>query len=106
MNSDTLPNNQHYNFTLGGDVSGLSKCRYGTTSLKLTSFFGYCYFCDYARHSQNYCPLRKCSICSQYGHSCKVCPTNKMLRENWRIHADFPRERSFKTWKCKNSQRR
>ena len=37
------------------------------------NFFGYCYQCDYAKHSQNYCPLRLCYRCGHYGHSGKVC---------------------------------
>lgn len=40
------------------------------------SFYGYCYFCDYALHSQNYCPLKLCEQCDTYGHSYKVCPKN------------------------------
>lgn len=37
------------------------------------SFYGYCYYCDYARHSQNYCPLKLCYRCGEYGHTYKVC---------------------------------
>ena len=40
------------------------------------SFYGYCYYCDYSRHSQNYCPLRYCQFCKSYGHSSKVCINN------------------------------
>ena len=36
-------------------------------------FYGYCYFCDYEKHSQNYCPLRYCEKCGKYGHSSKIC---------------------------------
>lgn len=44
-----------------------------TDDTTVTKFYGYCYYCDYARHSQNYCPLKQCTRCFQYGHSAKVC---------------------------------
>ena len=48
-------------------------------------FNGYCYYCDYARHSQNYCPLKLCYKCGEYGHSIKVCKKNRMkYLQNWR----------------------
>jgi hypothetical protein len=48
-------------------------------------FFGYCYYCDCAKHSQNYCPLRYCQFCASYGHSAKVCPKNSAQgNNNWR----------------------
>ena len=36
-------------------------------------FFGHCYHCGCHRHSQNYCPLKLCNICSKYGHDQRVC---------------------------------
>jgi hypothetical protein len=48
-------------------------------------FYGYCYNCDYARHSQNFCPLKRCSLCHHYGHSSKVCPDNNpWSNSDWR----------------------
>lgn len=40
-------------------------------------FLGYCYSCGCPLHSQNYCPIRMCRYCFQYGHSTKVCPLRK-----------------------------
>ena len=37
------------------------------------SFYGSCYHCSCADHSQNFCPLRYCRRCYRYGHSDKVC---------------------------------
>jgi hypothetical protein len=49
------------------------------------TFYGYCYFCDCPKHSQNYCPLKYCHFCESYGHSTRVCP-KKSARYNsdWR----------------------
>ena len=41
--------------------------------LQHVSFFGKCYQCKYAAHSQKYCPLRYCKLCKSYGHSEMVC---------------------------------
>ena len=45
--------------------------------LQHVSFFGKCYQCKYAAHSQKYCPLRYCKLCKSYGHSEMVCWKNK-----------------------------
>jgi hypothetical protein len=83
--------------SFGGELTGLSRCRYGTTSTSISSFFGYCYFCDYSRHSQNHCPLRKCRECRNYGHSEKVCPELKKKLYSWRN----PQNISTQTWRYK-----
>ena len=36
-------------------------------------FEGACFICHAARHSQNYCWLRRCSYCNVWGHSESVC---------------------------------
>jgi hypothetical protein len=41
-------------------------------------FYGYCYSCGCPMHSQNYCPIRRCKQCLQFGHSSKVCPLRRM----------------------------
>ena len=49
------------------------------------TFYGYCYYCDYSKHSQNYCPLRFCFLCKTYGHSVKVCIKNSAHKSvDWR----------------------
>ncbi len=42
----------------------------------LPAYPGMCYTCGCPNHSQNYCPLRRCKQCLQYGHSTKVCLLN------------------------------
>lgn len=37
------------------------------------NFTGCCYYCSQPCHSQNFCPIRQCNICLEYGHSSKVC---------------------------------
>ena len=66
---------------------GKDSIKMNTTTIKQNPpyFNGYCYYCDCPKHSQNYCPLRQCSICNTYGHSVKVCPKNTASgSENWR----------------------
>ena len=41
-------------------------------------FYGYCYSCGCPMHSQNYCPIRRCKQCLQFGHSSKVCPLRRL----------------------------
>ena len=36
-------------------------------------FTGECFLCGINGHSQNYCPLKKCESCGEFGHSDKVC---------------------------------
>jgi len=50
----------------------------------LPLFYGCCYICDYEKHNQNFCPLRYCLACRQYGHSDKVCQSKKIPSQNWR----------------------
>jgi hypothetical protein len=65
------------------------------------NFNGYCYYCDCPKHSQNYCPLRLCPVCNEYGHSIKVCPKNTASgSENWREKLNIPiSSGNFKYWK-------
>lgn len=37
------------------------------------AFHGACYLCQYASHSQMFCPLRWCRACKRFGHSEAVC---------------------------------
>lgn len=55
-----------------------------TPSQVLPLFYGCCYICDYEKHNQNYCPLRYCLVCRQYGHSDKVCESKPHHSHNWR----------------------
>jgi len=55
----------------------------------LPPFYGYCYCCDYARHSQNYCPLKLCYNCKEYGHSIKVCQKPRSVSKNWRTQNKY-----------------
>ena len=36
-------------------------------------FFGRCFLCAYAGHSQRYCALKYCVACDQFGHSVVCC---------------------------------
>jgi hypothetical protein len=47
-------------------------------------FYGYCYYCDYTKHSQNFCPLRFCYSCHNYGHSSKVCHETSVNDWRWK----------------------
>jgi len=40
---------------------------------KAAMFYGDCFICSGRHHSSNYCPLRQCYACGQYGHSRRVC---------------------------------
>lgn len=46
-----------------------------TEAMQCKSFSGACYHCDMPGHSQNQCPIRRCTACQQYGHSARWCPT-------------------------------
>ena len=37
------------------------------------NFIGMCFRCNYANHSQKYCPTTRCSSCRKYGHVSSVC---------------------------------
>ena len=51
----------------------MSRFSHFRNPLQHVSFFGRCYNCKYAAHSQKYCPLRYCKMCKSYGHSEVVC---------------------------------
>jgi hypothetical protein len=53
-------------------------------------FMGYCYYCDYPQHSQNFCPLRYCYFCEAYGHSSRVC-SKKQYFSNYSSNNNFSR---------------
>jgi len=46
---------------------------------KAVIFHGECFLCSGRHHSQNFCPLRQCSICHEYGHSHKVCTSTNQI---------------------------
>ena len=55
------------NFNTNGRVTpaGLERsCR---------DFCGTCYNCGWKAHSQNFCPLKECTICRKWGHAERVC---------------------------------
>lgn len=60
--------------------------RYGTDTPEAPTqplesrFMGHCYSCGCAKHSQNYCPIRRCKHCLMYGHSSKVCPLMRAFK--------------------------
>lgn len=39
-----------------------------------------CFFCEADNHSQHFCPLKQCTICSKYGHSFRACKRFKRHR--------------------------
>jgi hypothetical protein len=41
-----------------------------------------CYKCGSTKHSQNFCPLRFCTVCRDYGHSANVCSRRNSLVTN------------------------
>lgn len=45
----------------------------GSSSPLLNFFRSHCTWCGETKHSTNYCPLRKCSVCGKYGHVDRVC---------------------------------
>ena len=45
-----------------------------TEAMQCKNFSGACYHCDMPGHSQNQCPIRRCTQCHQYGHSARWCP--------------------------------
>ncbi len=76
-----IPNNFFYSIE-HGDQSHLSDMTNHTSQGPISArniesknrdFFGHCYNCGCLRHSQNYCPLKLCSICAKYGHDKRVC---------------------------------
>jgi len=70
------PNNFSYSIEHGDQEKKstyLSEEASGSSEAKSRDFFGHCYNCGCLRHSQNYCPLKLCSICAKYGHDQRVC---------------------------------
>jgi hypothetical protein len=73
----------------------------------IPSFMGYCYYCDYSKHSQNYCPLGYCSICNTYGHNFKVCTKNTAQGcDDWRTKIKTKSQYFFKNWKKNEHENR
>ena len=89
------PYEYDYELEFGGDEM---KTKVRQMKKDLPPFYGYCYYCDYARHSQNYCPLKLCYACGDYGHSAKVCEYDEKRGENWRDNHHYPPRRTFKPW--------
>ena len=50
------------------------------------TFFGRCFLCGCAGHSQRYCPLKYCAACDEYGHSVVCCLSSP------KIQISFPPE--------------
>ena len=71
--------NVNYKVNIGKDI-------YNPECQSYPYFQGFCYNCDYPQHSQNYCPLRQCSICKLYGHGEKVCYYAKANNEQQHHH--------------------
>ncbi len=46
------------------NLNGNNACR---------DFCGTCYNCGWKAHSQNFCPLKECTICRKWGHAERVC---------------------------------
>ena len=84
------PNNFSYSIENGeqentylSERNGVSTRLLGSsTSTTNRDFFGHCYNCGCMRHSQNYCPLKLCSICAKFGHDQRVCFFNP-CRKIW-----------------------
>ena len=72
-------NNNCYDFEYGKEINSIPF--FNTTPINpinhlknpYSLFIGHCFYCDYDKHSQNYCPIKCCIICGKYGHSAKVC---------------------------------
>lgn len=82
-----------------GDKSHLSNVSQGPVSTrniesKNRDFFGNCYNCGCLRHSQNYCPLKLCSICTKYGHDKRVCFFNPSRKIWSNVNVNQSRSRS------------
>jgi hypothetical protein len=67
-----------YNITLGSQDIGPKIKPNGM------SFVGHCFHCGCPDHCQNFCPLKFCCICQQYGHMSKVCEDLKATVRNTR----------------------
>ena len=42
-------------------------------------FLGDCFMCGSAHHTQAFCPLARCSLCSMHGHTPSVCKARKRV---------------------------
>jgi hypothetical protein len=56
-----------------------------------------CFFCEAENHSQHFCPLKLCTICSKYGHSFRACKRFKRHR-NKHNSAGAPRSSFFRSF--------
>lgn len=48
-------------------------------------FCGTCYNCGWKAHSQNFCPLKECTICRKWGHTERVCYHRKASNNNFSL---------------------
>jgi hypothetical protein len=48
-------------------------------------FCGTCYNCGWKAHSQNFCPLKECTICRKWGHAERVCYHRKASNNNFSL---------------------
>jgi hypothetical protein len=81
---------QDFDFEMDKGHERISDITNDSNKMDIPTFHGYCYFCDYSKHSQNYCPLRYCYFCNTYGHSVKVCSKNSANGSaDWRSKTTF-----------------
>jgi hypothetical protein len=45
----------------------------GFTKQQTTKFEGQCYKCGCYKHTQRFCPLQQCELCTSFGHHERVC---------------------------------
>lgn len=93
-----ISNNFSYTIESGGQVTedNTEKLSYSISSNRI--FHGHCYNCGCMKHSQNYCPLKMCSICAKFGHDQRVCFFNlsrrkwtpKIYSDTWTTHINRP----------------
>lgn len=65
-------------------------------SNEANKFQGYCYFCDYDKHSQNFCPLKQCKYCFRFGHSSRICKKNPSIVHHHHHHHQSPLPSPFR----------
>ena len=54
-----------------------------------------CFYCEAENHSQHFCPLKQCTICSKYGHSFRAC---KRFRRHHCKKSNCPRSSFFRSF--------